>query len=105
MPRPPLTIPADDEGRWAELRTCAANADREARASGLAAERPVLDRIAWLSGFPEPSPDPVMMALIDEARAARCSWAEIASAMGEASDRAGQNRVQARHFWRRTNMV
>lgn len=105
MPRPPLTLQPDDEGRWAELRTCAANADREARASGLDAARPVLDRIAWLSGFPEPAPDPVMIALIDEARAARCSWREIAAAVGEATDRAGQNRVQARHHWRRTNLV
>lgn len=104
MPRPTLQIPEDDDARWRELRACAYRADQETRSSGLDPSRPILDRIAWLSGFPEPSPDPVLCGLIEEARAQRFTWREISAAVGEATDRNGQGRTQARQYWRRSNL-
>ena len=93
------TIPATDVQRWRDLRTKASEADTEARDSGLTIDVPILDAIAWLSGFPERDDDQLRQ-LIEEAKEARFSWREIAVACGESDDRGGESRTQARQYAR-----
>lgn len=99
MPPARRTIPVTDVQRWRDLRAKASEADTEARDSGLTLDVPILDAIAWLSGFPERDDDQLRQ-LIEEARAARYSWGEIAVACGESDDRGGESRTQARQYAR-----
>ncbi len=99
MPPARRTIPATDVQRWRDLRARAADADTEARDSGLTLDVPILDAIAWLSGFPERDDDQLRQ-LIEEAREARYSWREIAVATGESDDRGGETSTQARQHAR-----
>ena len=93
MPTPRVQIEPGDVARWAALRQQGTDADEQARTSGPVA--PILDAIAWLSGFPERGDD--LHVLIGEARALRCTWREIAVAVGESNERGGECRTQARH--------
>lgn len=95
MSAPRRMILLADVTRWKELRAKAADTDTEARESGLTLDVPILDAIAWLSGFPERDDDQLRQ-LIEEARDARFSWREIAVAVGESDDRGGETRTQAR---------
>ena len=93
MPNPRVQIEPSDAARWAALRGQAAEADDQARALG--PKVPILDAIAWLSGFPERGDE--LRELIEQARQLRCTWREIAVAVGESNDRGGESRTQARH--------
>ncbi len=97
---PRRDVPDDTVNRWAELRATAAEADARLRARKLGPRVPVLDAIAWLSGLPEPEGDDRLRLLIERAREERYSWREIALAVGESGDRAGQSRVQSRQVKR-----
>lgn len=93
MPNPRTHIEPTDEARWALLRAQATATDDQARAIG--PQAPILDAIAWLSGFPERGDE--LRALIDQARMMRFTWREVAVAAGESNDRGGESRTQARH--------
>lgn len=99
MPAARRIIPTDDRERWADLRARAAEADARARGRGIGPRVPVLDAIAWLSGFPQVGD--TMMGLVDRARAERYSWREIALAEGDTDDRPGEGRAQARQAGRK----
>lgn len=93
-------IHPDDVERWDQLRSGAALIDATARASGLGPDVPVLDAIAWLSGFPQAPGDDRLRLLIEQARAEGKGWRAIAVAVGESNDRGGETRTQARQVKR-----
>jgi len=89
-------VPPDEVERLGRLRSEAARLDADARALHLGPDVPVLDAIAWLSGFPPAPGDDRLRLLIEQARAEGKGWRAIAVAVGESNDRGGETRTQAR---------
>lgn len=60
-----------------------------------------IERVAWLSGLPEPKPfSPELREAINEARADGYIWREIAAACGQGLSVEAERRVQTRQVWR-----